>query len=124
MKIFGHPWIESEDFYKISLMEEIKFTPSNSVLHLKTLSFSLSLAKYCQQNHLAYMVEVETIKDAIFANSLNAKYILVSKELATELMPIAQNYLFDTQVLATIFDENEIEEMAKQGIDGIFLNKK
>jgi len=123
MKIFGHPWIESESFYRISSVEEINTTPSNSILHLKILLSSFSLAKYCQANHLAYMVEVKTIKDAIFANNLNAKYILVSKELAIELMPIAQNYLFDTQVLATIFDENEIEEVAKEGIDGVFLNK-
>jgi len=36
-------------------------------------------------------------------------------------MPIAQNYLFDTRVLATILQKDEIEEMAKVGVDGVIL---
>ena len=121
MKIFGHPWIESRAFYGVDSISSIKQTPPNALLQLKELSMSLSLAKYCQENGLNYSIEVENIKEAIFSNLLGAKFILCSKKLAIELMPIAQNYLFDTEVLAYVSDENEIEELAKQGVDGVFF---
>jgi len=41
--------------------------------------------------------------------------------LAKELMPIAQNYLFDTQILAKIEEDSEIEALAKDGVDGVIL---
>ena len=119
MKIFGHPWMESETFYSVENIEEIERTPSNALLHIDSLSDYIDLVRYCQENSLAYALKISEIKEAIFANNLGAKYLLCSKELAKELMPIAQNYLFDTQVIAYILDETEIEEMAKIGVDGI-----
>jgi len=119
MKIFGHPWVDMEQLYSISNKEEIVKTPSNSTLKME--KFDINLMKHCQNNALIYIVEVQNIKEAIFANLTSAKYILCSKKLAIELMPIAQNYLFDTQILAYIGSENEIEEMAKVGVDGVYL---
>jgi hypothetical protein len=120
MKVFGHEWIESEHFYEVTNENEISKTPTNSLLKLHCLTSSLELAKYCQSNDLRYALEIESIKEAIFANLLNASYILCSKTLAKELMPIAQNYLFDTLILAYV-KENEIEEMAKIGVDGVVI---
>ncbi len=120
MKIFGHEWIESETFYAVNSVEEIAKTPANSLLELEPLSQSLELAKHCQKNALRYALKVENIEEVMFANLLNATYILCEKELAKELMLIAQNYLFDTQVLAYI-KKDEIEEMAKIGVDGVIL---
>ena len=120
MKIFGHEWIESEVFYAVSSIEEISITPANSLLKLSSLPKTLELAKHCQQNNLRYAVEIISIEEAIFANLLKATYVVCAKELAKELMPIAQNYLFDTQVLATI-NKDEIEEMAKAGVDGVVI---
>jgi len=122
MKIFAHPWIKSEQFYTIYSQEEIKKTPANSIVLLPPLPSSLDLAKYCQQNHISYTLRVESIKDAIFANLLGATYTISSKELASKLMPIAQNYLFDTQILAEIKNDNEIEEMAQINVDGVVFN--
>ena len=120
MKIFGHEWIESEKFYEVSSLEEIAKTPANSLLLLKSLPTSLELAKHCQTNALPYALEISSIEEAVFANLLNARYVVCKKALAKELMPIAQNYLFDTQVLA-IINKNEIEEMAKCGVDGVII---
>jgi hypothetical protein len=122
MKIFAHPWIESEQFYSIKSQEDIKKTPINSTLLLSPLPSSLELAKYCQKNNLSYAIRVESIKDAIFANLLEAKYTISSKEVATELISIAQNYLFDTQILAEITTDSEIEEMAKISVDGVIFS--
>ena len=120
MKIFGHPWIESEKFYAITSIEEIATTPANTLLRLDALEKSLKIAKHCQKNALRYALKVNNTEEAMFANLLNATYVLCEKELAKELMPIAQNYLFDTQVLAYI-QKDEIEEMAKSGVDGVIL---
>ncbi len=121
MKIFGHDWIESEHFYAISKASDINKTPANALLKVEGgLSASLTLAKYCKSNRLRYAIAVESIEEAIFANLLEATYILCEKKLAKEIMPIAQHYLFDTQVLAYI-KQDEIEEMAKVGVDGVVI---
>jgi len=122
MKIFGHEWIESERFYAINKANDIKKTPSNALLKIEggLSDTSLSLAKYCKSNKLRYAIAVESIEEAIFANLLCATYILCEKSLAKELMPIAQHYLFDTQILAYI-KKDEIAEMAKVGVDGVVI---
>jgi len=119
MKIFGHPWVETEPFYVVENQEDIKKTPANATLKIEC--FDIELMKYCQTNTLAYMVNVSDIKEAIFANMLGAKYIKASKPLAKELMPIAQNYLFDSQVLGIISKDSEIEELAKANVDGAWF---
>jgi len=119
MKIFGHPLIDTEPFYLIENQEEIAKTPSNSVLKIE--KFDIKLMKYCQTNALIYMVDVTNIKEAIFANLIGAKYIKASKSLAKELMPIAQNYLFDAQILGVISNDLEIEELAKANVDGAWF---
>ncbi len=121
MKVFGHESIESERFYAVSQADEISKTPSNALLKVEGgLSASLTLAKYCKANGLRYAVAVESIEEAIFANLLSATYILCEKSLSKEIMPIAQHYLFDTEILAYI-KKDEIEEMAKVGVDGVVI---
>jgi hypothetical protein len=119
MKVFGHPLIDTEQFYVIKNQEEIAKTPSNVVLKIE--KFDIELMKYCQKNALMYMVNVTNIKEAIFANLIGAKYIKASKTLAKELMPIAQNYLFDAQILGIISKDSEIGELAKANVDGAWF---
>ncbi|HHD81474.1 MAG TPA: hypothetical protein ENK99_07815 [Campylobacterales bacterium] len=121
MQIFNHSWINSPKFYKIESIKDIENTPPNSIVSLSPLPYSIDIAKYCQKNLVPFIIEVNSIKDSIFANILGAKYIISSPNLAKEIMPIAQNYLFDTQVLATISKEDEIEDMARVGVDGVML---
>jgi ribosomal protein S7 len=120
MKIFGHEWIESEAFYRVASVEEIAKTPANALVQLAPLTQSVEVAKHCQQNGVRYALEISSIEEALLANLLSATYLICNKALAKELMPIAQNSLFDTQVLATI-KKSEIEEMAKSGVDGVIL---
>jgi len=121
MLIFNHPWIESPKFYRVDTVKDIDNTPPNSIVSLSTLPYSIDIAKYCQKNLVPFAIDIDSIKNSIFANILGAKYIICSPKLAKEIMPIAQNYLFDTRVLATISQENEIEDMAKVGVDGVIL---
>jgi len=119
MIIFGHPWVKHEPLYRIRNREEIHTTPPNSLLKIE--QFDIELLQYCHANQLAYMVTIENIKEGIFGNIYQAKYLRCSKKLATELMPIAQNYLFDSRILAIIDHEEEIEEMAKANVDGVWF---
>jgi len=121
MKIFGHPWIASEKIYSVKSVEEIKNTPSNTLLLIDSLRNNIELVHYCQKNSLSYILKIEEIKEAIFANTLHAKFLFCSQVLAKELMPIAQNYLFDAQVIAYISDEKEIETLAKANVDGVIF---
>ncbi len=119
MKIFNHPLIESEKFHKISAIEEIKTTPPNSTLFIP--KFDIEIAKFCQKNFLPYSMVLSSIKEGIFANLLGCKYGITDRNLAKELMPIAQNYLFDMEIVAEIEEESQIEDMAKVGVDGVVL---
>ena len=122
MKIFGHPWIESETFYRVSSIDEIATTPPNSLLEIASLtSETLPLLKHCQAEKLRYAVHITTITEAIYAHNFGATLVLCEKELAMALMPIAQNYLFDTQVVA-MAKEEAIELLAKANVDGVKLN--
>lgn len=119
MKVFGHPWIDTEKFYLVENQKDILNTPANSTVKIER--FNIDLMRYCYENSLSYIVTVESIKESIFANLLRAKYIKASKSLAKELMPIAQNYLFDSQILGVISKDSEIEELAKANIDGVWF---
>lgn len=128
MKIFGHPWVESEKFYVVISTEDIQKTAPNSMVTIGSITESSmrELAHYCQLNKLRYSLEVKSIHEAIFANLMGATFAICDSSLAEELMPIAQNYLFDMQVLVYLDDINNksmIEQMAKVGVDGLIYTE-
>jgi DNA recombination-dependent growth factor C len=121
MKIFGHPWIESEKFNKVYSVEDINKASENVLVLLEPLVESIELAQYCYKNAIAYAIPVGSIKEAIFANELGANYMICKEENGFIIQPIAQQYLFDTEVLVLISDEKDISKLALQGIDGVIF---
>ncbi len=121
MKIFGHPWIESEDFVEIDSLLAIKQTKPASILLFDDMKHSIELLHYCQREALPTALRVDEIKHAIFANLLNVGYIITPPKKASEIQALAQHYLFDTQVVVEIESEDEIERYAKMGIDGVIF---
>ncbi len=119
MKIFGHPWIESKKFHRVYRIEEIEAIESSSIALLEPLVESIELAKYCLKHSIEYVIPVGTIKEAIFVNELGATYMICKEENGFMIQPIAQKYLFDTEVLVLISDEKEIAKLALQGMDGV-----
>ncbi len=116
MIIIGDNLIPFEKIFNIKLIEDIKNTEANSTL---IFHFDESLVKYCYENELLFAVIVSSIKEAIYSNSLGAKYIISSKTLAKELQKIADNYMYDSKILAIISINNEFEEIVKYEIDGV-----
>ncbi len=121
MLIFGHPWIKSRTFRKVFSVSDIEKVSDEDIVLLEPLSDSITLAQYCKEHRIDYAVTVTGVTEAIFANALGSKYIVCQHEEASQIQPIAQEYLFDTKVLTLIISEKEIKKMAEISIDGVIF---
>ncbi|MDD2449491.1 MAG: hypothetical protein PHS42_07410 [Sulfurimonas sp.] len=122
MLIFGHRFIDSANFYHTQNMDAIDNTPSNSTIYLDFSEDNLEIIEHCKANEISLALGVEDIRELIYASSLGASFILVQKELASTAMRIANNYLFDAKIIVHIEDEDEIEELAILGVDGVIFS--
>ena len=116
MILIGDKLIPFENMYKVNNLSDIQDSTANSTI---SFGYNENLMKYSSENSLPYAVVVGSIKESIYANALNAKYIIASKELASTLQKIAENYMFDAKILAIIESDDEIEEIALNEIDGV-----
>jgi len=122
MLIFGHTYLKSERFYHIHDVDSILQTPSNSLLFIEFDEQNLDVIEYMKDNGLSYALEVKTLKEAIFAEYLNAKYLICTKEIVKSIQDRAEHYLFDAKVLCRIEDDDEIEALAISGVDGVIFS--
>ena len=122
MLIFGHRFIPSDSFYHIVNIEDILHTPPSSTIYLNFEESNLDIINHANENGIDMALTVTNIEQLIYAASLNARYIIVEKEIAKTAQNIAENYLFDAKILVKIETEEEIEEIALLGIDGVLLS--
>ncbi|OCL87065.1 hypothetical protein AAX26_01373 [Aliarcobacter thereius] len=120
MKIIGDSLIPFEEFYIVNNIEDISKTRANSQIFF---NFDEKLLKYSFEQSLNFFVEVKSVKEAIYSNSLNARYIVCDKILARKLQKIADNYIFDSKILALISSNEEFEDIAEAEIDGVIYEK-
>ncbi len=121
MLIYGHCWIKSPKFIKVFSLDDIAKTKSGDIMLLEPLNVSIELVKHCQKNSLPFAITVNTIREAILANALNANFILCQYEQAIDIQKISDDYLFDSKILVFINSEREIETMAHFAIDGVIF---
>ena len=121
MIIFGHRFIESPSFYHIFDLDAIRCTPPSSIIYVDFDADDLDIITHARLNNVAMAITVSNILELIYASSLGAKYIVVSKKDAELAQSIAENYLFDAKILVFITQEKEIEELAILGIDGVLF---
>jgi len=119
MLIFGHPHLASESFYHIDGPEAIASTPPGSTVLFAWNGANLDLVAYCGANGIPFALEAASVKDALFAENAGARFILVDTALARSVQKVAETYLFDAKVLTYIEDEDQMEAMAYEGIDGV-----
>ena len=119
MIVIGDSYIPHETITVVDKIEDIKFTNANTTVVFK---FCKNMMKYCMVNDVSYGVMITSIKESIYANNLNAKYILPSNRTLEPIQKIAENYMFDSKILATIHSEDEIEKIALKSIDGVILD--
>ncbi|MCD6191141.1 MAG: hypothetical protein J7K14_06345 [Sulfurimonas sp.] len=122
MLIFGHKFIPSESLYHIIDIDSITHTPPSSTLYVKFSEENLDIIEHLNVNKIEFALDVNNITELIYASALGAKYILLSREIAKTAQNIAENYLFDAKILVHITDNDEIEELALLGVDGVILS--
>lgn len=123
MLLFGHSFIKSEKFYHVQSIDAILKTPSNSTIYLEFSQKNLDIISYMNDNSISFALYVKSILELIYASSLNATYIFVDKAFAKDAQNIAEEYLFDAKIIAHITNEDEIEELAVNGVDGVAFAK-
>jgi len=121
MLFFGHRFIESQKFYHVFDIDTITTTPPSSTIYVEFDEANLDIINYLQQNSIKFALKVHNVTQLTYASALNAAYIVVEPALAKTAQKIAENYLFDAKILAHIEEEEEIEELALLGIDGVIF---
>ncbi|MDF1876606.1 hypothetical protein JHD47_02110 [Sulfurimonas sp. SAG-AH-194-L11] len=122
MLFFGHRFLESESFYHINSIDAITNTPPSSSLYLEFAQENLDIIHHFNANEISFALSVSTITELMYASALNANYIIVDKELAKSAQNIAESYLFDAKILVSIASDEEIEEFALLGVDGVIFS--
>jgi len=120
MIIIGDNLVPYEVTFFITSIESIKETKPNSLL---IFYYDEKILKYCYENSLDFAVVIKSVKDAIYSNSLNARYIISKINIAKKVQKIVENYMFDTKNLAIIKSNEELEKVAKYEIDGVIYNR-
>jgi len=119
MLIFGNPYIDSPRFIEVNSIDDIAKTTPKDIVVISNFKEPYRVAKHCFENSIAYAIEADSIKDALIATNLGATYIIANLELAKTLQNIANEYLLDSKILTPIKDDNSLEEVALNSIDGV-----
>jgi hypothetical protein len=119
MLLFGHRFIPSDSFYHVGSIDCIKRTPPSSTVCFEFSEANLDIIEHANAHHVAMALKVKNITELIYASSLNAKYAFVTPKMAKTAQNIAENYLFDIKIIVLIEEEEEIEELALLGVDGV-----
>ncbi|WP_419764761.1 MAG: hypothetical protein ACNI28_13320 [Arcobacter sp.] len=116
MIIIGDKLIPYEETFYISSIDEISNTKPNSTIFFE---YDENILKYCFENGLLFGVIINSLKESIYANSLQAKYIICTNALDKTIQDLAENYMFDSKVLSIIDTSEQIESVATNKIDGV-----
>ncbi len=119
MILIGDNLIPHKTFTYIDSIMDIEHSEPNSTL---IFNYDENLLLYARKNDLSTAVIISNIKEAIYCNALNCKYIICDKKFAKSIQKIAENYMFDSKVLAIIDDSEEIEKIALNEIDGVIYS--
>lgn len=121
MLLFGHRFIESDSFYHVLDIDSISNTPPSSIIHIEFKEENLDIIQHAELNQIKTSLCCKNVTDIIYAESLGASFIVIHKELAEVANKLANDYLFDAKILVLIEDEEDIEELALIGVDGVIF---
>lgn len=119
MIIVGHSEIPCEIFVRVGSVSDIDKTRANEVIFFP---HNTDLERFCKENEVAFAVIAKSILEAIIAQNLGAKYIIIdSAKLAKKCQKIADEYFFDAKILLVIKSEKAIAKIAESSIDGVIF---
>ena len=122
MIIIGHRFIPNDNFYHVINIDAIKKTPPSSCIYIEFSEDNLDIINHAQQNNIPFALSVKSITEVIYASNLLASYIIIDSSLGIDSQKIANEYLYDAKILVNISDENDIQEFAELGIDGVIFS--
>lgn len=117
MKIIGHELIKFEPFFECLKEQDISANREN------LFAYDAKMIKHAQKTEANFSLKTDDIVEVILANAAGAKFIIVSRKLASKAAKIAQEYLFDAQIAVIIKDESEIEALSQVGVDAVIFEK-
>ncbi|MCZ6102851.1 MAG: hypothetical protein E6258_00825 [Campylobacter ureolyticus] len=99
MQIIGHKLIEYENFNLIQTVENI--------LNFDNLIFEYNenFIKNAKNSGKTFSVIARNLNEAVLANALNAKFIIIEKNnisITKEVVKLAEFYLFDSKIAIII----------------------
>ena len=99
MQIIGHKLIKYENFNLIQTVENI--------LNFDNLIFEYNenFIKNAKNSGKTFSVIVRNLNEAVLANALNAKFIIIEKNnisITKEVVKVAEFYLFDSKIAIII----------------------
>lgn len=119
MILIGDKIVPYETCFFIDTKEKIENTKPNSTL---IFNYNEELLTFCKENNIFCAVIVNNIREAVYCNALNSRYIICKKAISKNIQKIAENYMFDSKVLTVIEKSDEIEEVALSEIDGVIYS--
>lgn len=121
MILIGHPFLRYEPFFSATSIESIDRSKSGSTALIRFSDDTVALCDFCRENDVPFACIIETVREAVLAEALRARYLIVEKSIAPEIQKVAENYMFDSKILCKIENESEIEWSALNHIDGIIF---
>jgi len=115
MLIVGNKNIPYQEIQTIQYIEDIKNSDASKIVYF---SYDIDIIKYCNKNNVRCAVYVSNLVDAIFCNALDVYFIITNKDIAKTIQNAADNYMFDSKILQIIQNDNDIEDVASNQIDG------
>jgi hypothetical protein len=109
---------------EVSTGEELSFDGSGELKYFRFDIDELSSYKVLVDGGADVAIGVTDIKELIYACNIGVKYAVANKEDAAIMQRIVDSYMFDTKLLAIIYEEDEIEWAAATEIDGVVFDEE
>ena len=104
---------------KIEYLKDFNSIDKTKPSSIVVVDFNINdIKKYSSYNNLLGVV-VKSIKEFIIVANCEVLYAVCEYELSKTLQKIAENYMYDTKVISIIDNEDSIEQVALDGIDGV-----
>ncbi len=119
MQIIGYELIPHQPFVLVDNKEELDKVEQEKVCFFEHYDFCL--LENASKKNLTFAVKIKSIKEAVLANGIGARFIVCSYEIASKIQEIAEYYLFDAKVAIVIDSEDEIEMAVAKKVDAVIF---
>ncbi len=121
MIIIGDELLEYNPLYFINSKEDIVATPPKSIVIFEFKKQKIELCRYCRENKVEFALIADEMREVIYSNAFEAKYIICDKKIALSAQKFANEYVIDSKILLYSSDESDLEWVANNAIDGILF---